>query len=561
MKRLFICLFILLFVFSGIAQIDSDRKIDALNFDSKVMEDVMISRINIARDSASKTKLEFNDILKKTGFEKVKTMVAYDLFEESDPSERSVLVGGTINVSEIIGRVIIKTGTEFCTYKEAADFAVNYILTVKKKNEILLNPSFNLVGVTVGIDNSQKKLYFSIVLGNKTSIAPVMDASWMKYIGEKTYGLYYAYKPACVRCEKFDDISGLVDEIVVEEGKIFFVYSDFKKLSKLFKDPYDGLAVDIVQKGQFPVGSFNKINYLMPFMGLMQKPIYWPDLQKENEIKDPKLNKIKVQIGSLPVDLENEYEINLIVILDKYACRNVNRTYIESPKEATFSYELNLYKDPKVPNSKAINSTQITPEYQKQMCYRASNQYNKTKQNIFNCAFCMLRLPKKFTETDVAQVANALDKLKDDSFYNKDSLRLMEVELALRMIDEVKTDQIIADAFSRLEKINMENLDLEVVYTLFYKFIKYNKLKNALDLFSMYYSNKDIDIDILFSYITLACSNQEYLLSNDLFDAMKIAETKNHERFCQLISKEKMSFQVFENERFKEFYCAKCLNK
>jgi len=271
--------------------------------------------------------------------------------------------------------------------------------------QFLFDPKLKEVALTKAEDyvltSKSHELYKAIMTGSIEEVSEAVKEinALARRAGLESASIndYYADKSICKKCKRFQNINELVDELVVEDGTIYFVYNDLKKLSRLLKDPYDGMAIDIVQKEQFPCGSSNKINYMVPYKGLFQKPVYWSTMLKKNEIKDPKENAIKVAMGDFPEDIKGDYEINIVVLIDKYACRNLYRNYVEKPKEHSYTYDIMLLKDPKNNNSVPISSKDIDAQYKKQMCYRSSNSAFKNTQNFFNCTFCKLRMPEKFT--------------------------------------------------------------------------------------------------------------------------------------------------------------------
>lgn len=559
MKRLLQLSFLLILCLQSHAQDSSNVAVDADNFNYNLLEKHIVKRINELRSEQNIKVLEEMVFLRKTAYEQAKYMAQSGLMEQDDPGGRAVLFGGTRNVFELIGKENIKQDGAYLTYGQLAAYAIDNLLNNKKKVQILYSTMYSLIGVSAVMDAAKKKVYYAIDFGNMSSIAPQMDASWAKYIGAKTYGIYYADKDVCKKCKRFVNINELVNNVVVEDGIIYFVYSDLKKLSRMLKDPYDGLAVDIIQREQLQCNGDNKINYMLPYKGLFLKPVYWPTMLKKNEIKDPKENKIKVAMGELPEGLDDVYEINIIVLIDKYTCRNLYRNYIEKPKEHKYSYDIMLPKDPKHKESASVSSANIDATYQKQMCYRSSNSAFKNKQNFFDCTFCKLRLPEKFTDSDVSAVGAAIDKMKGEGEIGADTLRKMEFELIVRILSEMNNSESIKEAIVRYSNIDTEKLDPDLVYTLFYLLYKHDEYDFAMDLFADYYMLDNIDEDMLFSFITLSSLTPERLQANSFIESMEIAEKLNHERYCNLVSDEKLSFQVFECVYAKEYYCEKCL--
>jgi len=110
-----------------------------------------------------------------------------------------------------------------------------------------------------------------------------------------------------------------------------------KELKKFLKKPKDGLAIDIVQRGQYGKENYNIVDNNLYNKGIMSKVIYKDKFFKKNLIKpDPKAkkkvrnNKIEVEMAKFDPKITGPYEVNLIVVQDGKVCKTITRSYLEN---------------------------------------------------------------------------------------------------------------------------------------------------------------------------------------------------------------------------------------
>ena len=106
--------------------------------------------------------------------------------------------------------------------------------------------------------------------------------------------------------------------IVNDNGNLFFQTNDKKWYNQLFKEPTDGLSLDIVDKNRYncDVETIEK----KQIKGTLLKPIYAKRLK--TGLKPFKDDMFRVLIGKVPTDLKNkELEYNILFLGKKTLCR------------------------------------------------------------------------------------------------------------------------------------------------------------------------------------------------------------------------------------------------
>jgi hypothetical protein len=259
--------------------------------------------------------------------------------------------GGSKNVAEFVTKMSIGKGKSYFTYRKLAiDIAGKWARDSKQK-ELLNNPKYNIAGIGATINMVQKEIYVSVVLGNFTSYNNgAKERNSLKVpFTKKQYKLKPYDNTTCKDCEKFNDYENLLNGLTIEEGKIYLSYDYIKNLNKIIKNKKDGLAIDIIQKEQFPCAGSNILDYNLINKGVMTKRMYSKKIYKKNLLKKEDPNKIKVCLGKVPAGLDGNIELNLIIIQNKIVCKTLNRKFIEQgtidvSKKSKFLNDTTTYK-------------------------------------------------------------------------------------------------------------------------------------------------------------------------------------------------------------------------
>ena len=144
----------------------------------------------------------------------------------------------------------------------------------------------------------------------------------------------------CKRCDLlFSPNNSNSSALYVQNDSIFFYSEIKKKFKKIIKTGKDGLAADIVLRSQFNCNAPNQTNGALGYQGFLLKPIYKKEILKKNPYKK---DHVGVFLGMVPEWIDEEYEINLTIILNKRSCvpiiyYHVGATFVYEPE---FEYKI-----------------------------------------------------------------------------------------------------------------------------------------------------------------------------------------------------------------------------
>jgi outer membrane protein OmpA-like peptidoglycan-associated protein len=314
---------------------------DEFNYD--LLSQIFVKKINDLRIAQNKDFIFRNEILEKAATDQSEYMVKIKKtnLEGSSRSKRTTgdrikFYGGTTSGQEIVQSTNIgKDIKTYYTYGFVADEILTKILKSKKYAEILNNPKAFYAGIGTTLDKTGKRMYISIVIGGLESINEgkrLRKLLSLKYT-TKSYGVDRGNAKECRNCERFDDYITLQKGISIQSGKILFEYPNLRKLRKLFLTADDGIAIDIIQKSQYPCDTFNIYDAEKQNRGILLKPIYAKNLWSKNT-EPERYNKFSGYIADIPKNilknLGDQYEINVNIIQKGKFCRRVTRTFTES---------------------------------------------------------------------------------------------------------------------------------------------------------------------------------------------------------------------------------------
>lgn len=325
---------------SGYGQIDTsiyNAPIDPENFQPELFNGYVMYRINSYRSKLGIDTLQSEPILKNAADDQAVFMAAGNQLtllqggKKRTTGMRVRFYGGSERAEELIARSSFTKGKDLITYSQSAnEFLVKWF-TDEKILKTVTNPSLFLAGAGCAYDAEKKKVYFSLVLGNYQIFnkGAVNREQLAIPFTTKKYGLKPYDAKICKRCEKYRNIEALQQGIYVKDKMIYFKNENFKSLKKVLKDPRDGIVIDIVQPVQYQCGQENIVDFNRVNKGVMLKRMPAPKMIKKNMITDSKeaKNKLDVLIGAVPPGIEEPYELNLMLVIDKKVCRNISKTF------------------------------------------------------------------------------------------------------------------------------------------------------------------------------------------------------------------------------------------
>ncbi len=346
---------LLLLAFASLSFQIKAQEIDPASYSNDALVDQLLGGMNAARWKAGVDSMITNDILTKAAMdlaERYSTAKKVTI-EEGFAGDLVKKYKGTNKVQEISVDIPGGKAKQMYTYQQVCTDAVSKIITGKKFEDILKNPKYYYCGIGSFYNEDNKKVYITVVTGgvdafnNGTKFRKTLPIPYSK----SRRGLYVFDSKTCKQCDKFPDIDELLNGVHIEDGKVIMEYNNFKKFKKYFRGAKDGLAVDLVLKDAYPCGNENIMDHNLSSKGYMLKPMYQPKLFKGNQNNklDPKNNTYKCAIAKIPSKYVNtlnsaKYEINLIYIVDKVACKTISRSYLEDGGASALT-PLTMYPD------------------------------------------------------------------------------------------------------------------------------------------------------------------------------------------------------------------------
>lgn len=346
-----------LFVFSAVAVSFAQSPLDKIDpeaFNPEILVQPIIDGLNGVRWAAGADSMISNDILANTAAQLAADYAGMKKIQ-MDPeitSKYNKKNGGTIKVEEVAIDVSSGKSKAPFTYAQVAQDIVDKIKKSKKFAQVTNNPKYFYIGVGSEIIPETRKIYVSVVVGGIDAFnkgAEDRNKLAAPY-STKKYGLFMYDEKTCKVCDKFTELPKLEDHIYMKDGLIYLETDNLKQLKKYFKNPKDGFAIDIVQKSQYPCNSENIFDNNLLTRGITTKPIYTKKILKNNELlkDDPKTNSYKGVIGKVPgklvPNIDEDYELNLIYIVDKTLCKTIRRSYLEDGGMNSIT-PLNIYPD------------------------------------------------------------------------------------------------------------------------------------------------------------------------------------------------------------------------
>lgn len=319
------------------------KNFNPIDFDPDILNACIIDVINLARAEYNcADPLTESDILRDAAdfqsefmAKKEERTYTNQVSYLKTTGDRGYRAGGTKRVSEVVTRVKATKGSgkEDYSYLDVATETVMSILKSNKTASIPLNKKFKKTGVSVSVDAYNKYCYVSIVLGNDLSFNK-SDISYKNTTyTRKSYGLAPYEEKSCRKCN-IRNIEDMHKGLEIKGNDIYFRYPNVKDLRRIIGNKKDGIAIDIVQHSQYSCNSANDVDYNLFNRGVMLKYITYAKMVKKNQITDKKDKSLYVYLGSIPAEVSEPYDVNLILIKDKKVCRTIGKTNVELGKNS-----------------------------------------------------------------------------------------------------------------------------------------------------------------------------------------------------------------------------------
>lgn len=301
---------------------------------------VLLKELNRFRISKGLDTLQMSEMLQSAA-----EMSSQDMADnDSEKTDRNnalkylKFVGATQRGEELTMKGVISKGREDFSTDEVAKVIYNRWENNPKDMPVVLNPKHTLVGIVGTIDEDGEKVYVSAFFGGYdiTNGGVIYKEQLTVPWNTKSKSLKPADPKVCKTCESWRNYDLLQKGLYVSGDKIYLRYPNTKDLRRFLKKPKDGLAVDIIQRGQYAGGDYNLVDNNLLNKGVMSKVIYKDAIFKKNLLitKDKKANrKVKgteILIGKFDPKITGPYELNLMVIQNGFLCKTVTRGYTEN---------------------------------------------------------------------------------------------------------------------------------------------------------------------------------------------------------------------------------------
>ena len=178
--------------------VNSKDKIDPEAFNETLLEEIIFDQINFYLENEQFDSKQKNNVLTLAS----KDQATYMAFVESarlirdenvktETIDRLIAFGGSGYGKEIISKNSIINGKIFYSYAKIANDIVFKWFASSKTSKLIKGYQFNLIGIGVKLDEKQRKVYTSVVLGNFKSFndGPKYLSNLQIPYSTKTYGL------------------------------------------------------------------------------------------------------------------------------------------------------------------------------------------------------------------------------------------------------------------------------------------------------------------------------------------------------------------------------------
>lgn len=345
------------------------RPIDPEDFRPEILNKLVLLYINTYREKEKLDTLSLESILNNAADDQAKFMAEIQNAtldgegKKKTTAARIIYYGGSGIGVEMVAKMPISKGMERFTYGKVAEDVGFKWVNDKKSLEYINSTRYVLAGVGSAIDADKKKVYVSMLMSNFTLFnqgAALHNQLAVPYTTKK-YGLKPYDSKICKRCDKYRNIENLHRGLYIKDGYVYFKYDQYKQLKKLLKDPTDGLALDFIQKEQYSCNQPNIVDFRLVNKGIMTKRVKPSKMEKKNLINDEKERKrrIDVQLAKIPDNIGTDYEINLLVIIDKHVCRVIS-PFFDDEAAIEFTKEIELLADTLV-----VGTPEYTPLVEK----------------------------------------------------------------------------------------------------------------------------------------------------------------------------------------------------
>ena len=167
-------------------------------------------------------------------------------------------------------------------------------------------------------------------------------------LSENAFGLKEADDDCSKRFQGFENIlANMGNSLMIEGNKVMFYHYSRRYFNKIFNSDDDGLAVDIVERVQFPCDKPNHLDVSPIHDGILLKPVYKQELVKNNTAQSD--YRVITEVGTIPDFLRGkDIQLSIVLIQNGEKCRYISPSYAPSKNYRLRPIEPRLYDPPNV---------------------------------------------------------------------------------------------------------------------------------------------------------------------------------------------------------------------
>ncbi len=297
------------------------QSINWKQIDQHTFEKWVLFQVNDLRDSLGLSTLSVDPILGKAAsdqayYQKKTNKVTHDqvTLNKESPSRRIAFYGGTHSLTgENCAMVSAKRYGK--SYQRLARAFFLGWLNSPGHYANMVHPDYHTTGIRFSVNLKTGRAYATQVFGGVPYVPPKDNSS-----PRDAFGVSDPNNKACKRLEPFRHTAEELGSYLETRGdSIFIHFHDLAYLKRMLRHPNDGLALDFIEPRQLPCDGANVFHGSAVFDGVMRPPVYHYELFQLNRAQ--RKNRLVSFLGTIPKNLEANYQVNLLTIQERHLCR------------------------------------------------------------------------------------------------------------------------------------------------------------------------------------------------------------------------------------------------
>ena len=303
--------------------------------DSEFLRQEMAKHVNELRISKGLKPLLFSDTLKAAAQNQSDYMagineITHDQKKGSTATPKKRVLKYKGDDFEIVGENVLNS-IEYeypLKKKELEEAALKMFIQWKNSPghyANMIHPEYDYGDFAFSVGTKKKAIFATQVFGKRG----------VKIEGQATSNAYNIGKqiPNCKDefSSYFNIVANMGNSIKIEGQEVVLYHHNFNYFHKIFPGPKDGLAVDLINKGQFDCGEPNKLDASEIYDGILLKPIFKDELLSGNKAQSD--HRLITPIGRIPDEVTGQsFVASIIIIRDGQKCEYLVPSFIPSKK-------------------------------------------------------------------------------------------------------------------------------------------------------------------------------------------------------------------------------------